>query len=164
MIVADASPLIHLSKIGKLLLLKQIYGTVLIPKGVWDEIVTEARGRPGSGEVEKGVKDGWVKTVKVSVSRVLEAEGAVGADAEVVALAREKNLRLLTNDRVLAAIARTHGVRVEWLTQTLVKAVRAKTMSPGEGRALLRDLVSTGLRVRSDVLAELIHLMEEHEA
>lgn len=163
MIVVDASPLIHFSKIGKLQLLRRVYGTILIPRGVWNEVVADTKGRPGASEVERAVEEGWAKTVKVSVPRVLEADGAEGADAEVVALARERGLPVLSNDRVLASLARTHGVRVKWLTQTVVEAVDAKVLSPSEGRAVIRDLVRAGLRVRSDTLAEIIHSLEEAE-
>ena len=163
MIVADSSPLIHLSKIGRLQLLKKLYGTILIPKGVWDEVVTEARGRPGGSEVERGVEEGWIRTRRVSVSKTLEAEGAEGADGEVIALARERKMPVLTNDRPLAMISRTHGVRVVWLTQALIEAVENRILSAREGRAILRELVGAGLRVRSEVLTEVVHLMEQAE-
>ena len=67
MIVADAAPLIYLSKTGKLDLLKKLYGTVLVPGGVWDEVVTRAQGRPGASELEKAREQGWVKTVRYTI-------------------------------------------------------------------------------------------------
>ncbi len=161
MIVADSSPLIHLSRIGRLELLRKVYGAILIPKGVWDEVVTQSKGRPGASEVEKGLAEGWIKTARVSVLKVLEAEGALGADGEVVALARSRRIPILSNDRALAAIAKTHGVRLIWLTQTLVEAAEKQVISSEEGRLILRELVRAGLRVRSEVLAEVVHLLEE---
>lgn len=161
MIVADASPLIHLSKIGRLELLKKLYGTVLVPKGVWDEVVAQADGRPGASEVQSGLGEGWIKIVRASAPKVLEAEGAFGADAEVIALAEKRQASLLLNDRAVAAIARTHGVRVVWLTQSLVEAVEREVLSAEESRLILRELVRTGLRVRSEVLAEIFHLLGE---
>jgi predicted nucleic acid-binding protein len=161
LIVADASPLIHLSKIGRLELLKKLYGTILIPKGVWDEVVTQAEGRPGASEAQGGLGQGWIRMVKVSVQKVLEAEGAFGADGEVISLAEKRRSPLLLNDRAVAAIAQTHGVRVVWLTQALKEAVDKEILSIEEGRLVLRELVRTGLRVRSEVLAEIFHLMGE---
>lgn len=163
MIVADASPLIHLSKVGRLQLLRKVYGTILVPRGVWDEVVTEAEGRPGASEVERGVKEGWIKTERVSVPKVLGAEGAMGADGEVISLARKRKIPVLSNDRTLATIARTHGVRVIWLTQALVEAVEKGVVSSGEGRTILRELVRAGLRVRSEVLAEVVNMLEQVE-
>lgn len=40
MIVCDAAPLIYLSKVGRLELLKRLYGQVLIPQGVLNEEVS----------------------------------------------------------------------------------------------------------------------------
>ena len=161
MIVADSSPLIHLSKIGRLALLRRIYGTVLIPDGVHDEVVAQAEGRPGASEVETGIAKGWIKTTRVSVPKLLEAEGAFGADGEVIALAQNRQAALPTNDRAVAAIARTHGVRVVWLTRALVEAVEKEILSSEEARLIMRELVRAGLRVRSEVLAEIFHLLQE---
>jgi len=163
LIVCDSAPLIYLSKTGRLELLKQLYGEVLIPKGVFDEVVTQAVGKPGASEVQKAVGTRWVKVEVVSVPRSLRAEGAEGADGEVIVLAAKKGLPLLTNDRALAGIARTHRVALKWLTQTLPEAVRASVLSPLEARTLLRDLVRAGLRVRSEILAETINLIEKSE-
>jgi predicted nucleic acid-binding protein len=160
LIVADASPLIHLSKIGRLGLLKRLYGTILIPNGVWDEVVTQAKGRPGASEVERGHAEGWIKTVRVVNPKALEPEGAFGADGEVIALAEKRQVPLLLNDRAVAAIARTHGVRVVWLTRALVEAVEKNVVSSEEASLILRELVRAGLRVRSEVLAEVFHLIE----
>ncbi len=135
----------------------------MVPEGVWDEVVTEGRGRPGGGEVEKGAEEGWIRTGKTSVPRSLVGEGAEGADGEVIAMAREKKVPLLTNDRSLAAIARTRGVRVIWLTQILVEAVERRLLSAREGRLVLRELVGSGLRVKSEVLTEVMHLLEQEE-
>lgn len=160
MIVVDAAPLIYYSRIAQLELLKKLYGRLVMPQAVWDEVVTNAQGRPGAGEVEKGVREGWIKTVKAPPVKILGSEGAVGADAEVIALAQKMRLPLLTNDRTLVLIAKTHGVKTKWLTQTVIEAVHGNIISTTEARKLLRDLVRAGLRVRSEVLTEVIQMLE----
>ena len=62
-VVSDSSTLIHLSAIGRLMLLQRFYGQVLIPPAVWREVVEEGRGRPGAREVEDAVRAGWLKIV-----------------------------------------------------------------------------------------------------
>ena len=163
MIVADSAPLIYLSKIGRLDLLKKLYGKILIPQGVWNEVVTEAQGRPGARELETGASEGWIKVEKVILPKHLPNEGAEGVDAEVIALAKRISLPLLTNDRALATIARTAGVEAKWLTQAVIEASRTRILSTRDARALLRDLVRAGLRIRSEVLAEAIHMIEDRE-
>ncbi len=160
MIVVDSAPLIYLSKTGRLELLRRVYGTIVVPAGVWEEVVTQAQGRPGSSEVEKGQQQGWIKVEKVSVPGILKVEGAEGVGGEVISLGERRNFPILTNDSLLVAIARTRGVKVKWLTQAIIEAVDGKVLTTREGRVLLRDLVRSGLRIRSEVLAEVVHMME----
>jgi len=83
------------------------------------------------------------------------------AAREVIALAEKRQVPLLSNDRAVAAIARTHRVRVVWLTRALVEAVEKNGVSSEEASLILRELVRAGLRVRSEVLAEIFHLIED---
>jgi len=161
LIVADSAPLIYLSKIGRLDLLKKLYGKIMIPQGVWNEVVTKAQGRAGASELETGTREGWIKVERVTLPKRLLDEGAEEVDAEVIALAKKMNLPLLTNDRVLVTIARTTGVEARWLTQAVIEASKAKILSTREARVLLRDLVRAGLRMRSEVLAEAVHMIED---
>jgi len=161
LIVADSAPLIYLSKIGRLDLLKKLYGKIMIPQGVWNEVVTKAQGRAGASELETGTREGWIKVERVTLPKRLLDEGAEEVEAEVIALAKKMNLPLLTNDRVLVTIARTTGVEARWLTQAVIDASKAKILSTREARVLLRDLVRAGLRIRSEVLAEAVHMIED---
>jgi predicted nucleic acid-binding protein len=163
LIIADSAPLIYLSKIGRLDLLKKLFGKIMIPQGVWNEVVTEAHGRAGASELETGTREGWIKVERVTLPKRLLDEGAEEVDAEVIALAKKMKLPLLTNDRVLVTIARTTGVEASWLTQAVIEASSAKILSTREARSLLRDLVRAGLRIRSEVLAEAVHMVEDHE-
>ncbi len=61
-VVANSTPLIALSKVGKLDLLKEIFGEIVIPQGVYDEVVVQGAGRPGAGRVRKAV---WIRTERV---------------------------------------------------------------------------------------------------
>jgi len=50
-IIADSSPLIALAIIGRLELLKNLHRQVWVPPAVWDEIVINGKGLPGSESV-----------------------------------------------------------------------------------------------------------------
>ena len=50
-IVGDSSPLISLSLIGQLELLPKLYGKVLIPPAVWNEVTVQGAGLPGAQAV-----------------------------------------------------------------------------------------------------------------
>ena len=44
-IISNSSPIIHLAKIGRLNLLQEFYGTLIIPKAVYEECLTEGKDR-----------------------------------------------------------------------------------------------------------------------
>lgn len=69
-VVSDATPLIALAKIGQLRLLQELFGGILIPRMVYDEVVTNSSGRPGADEIRLAewitpfarlpIKAGWL--------------------------------------------------------------------------------------------------------
>ena len=50
-IISDTSPIINLAVIGQLDLLQKLYGRVVIPQAVYEEIVIEGVGQAGATEV-----------------------------------------------------------------------------------------------------------------
>lgn len=62
-IVSNASLLINLARIGKLDLLRVLYGELIVPRAVWHEVVVEEAGQPGADEVKTGT---WIKTREVT--------------------------------------------------------------------------------------------------
>ncbi len=52
-VVSNSSPLIALAKIGRLHILKKLFGEIIIPKAVWNEVVVKDKGKPGAEEVKK---------------------------------------------------------------------------------------------------------------
>ena len=46
-VVSNASALINLARIGKLNLLHELYGELVISEAVWQEVVIKGAGQPG---------------------------------------------------------------------------------------------------------------------
>ena len=65
-VVADASTLIGLSRIGQLNLLRDLYGKVVIPESVYDEVVSEAKY--GSEQIKAA---NYLKVEKITDSRIV---------------------------------------------------------------------------------------------
>jgi len=90
-VVANASPLIHLSAIQRLDVLKALFVEVFIPREVYDEVVTRGIGRPGSQEVASA---DWIRVCPVEnevAVRVLQVGGLGKGEAECIVLAQETN-------------------------------------------------------------------------
>jgi len=96
-VVSDTSPIINLAAIGQLHLLPQLYGTVIIPQSVYNEIVVAGIGQPGAKEIADAM---WVE-VRTVVDRTLvlslETELDSG-EAEAIVLAAELGADLLLID------------------------------------------------------------------
>ncbi len=56
-IISDTSPIINLAAVGQLDLLRQLYGHIIIPQAIYDEIVVAGTGQPGAHEVKAA---GWI--------------------------------------------------------------------------------------------------------
>ena len=60
--VADSSLLIHLSAIGRFYLLRELFEEIVIPEGVYGEVVVEGWGLSGSLETSEAVRGGFLKS------------------------------------------------------------------------------------------------------
>jgi len=167
MVVCDSGPLIHLSRLGKLGLLRDLFKQVEIPPSVYQEVVREAKalGKPGVSAIEDAIEDGWIKVVKVkeraAVKKLAESENVQIGDAEVIYLAKAHSTSLVANDGWLLKVARSLGVQTVWTTTLVLLAVKREITSKEGGKDLLRDLVLSGLYIRPNVYAMLLQSIEE---
>ena len=60
MVVCDSAPIIHLSRVGRLDLLRDLFPETVIFASVYREVVTEARRlhKPGVSTIEGALKEG----------------------------------------------------------------------------------------------------------
>jgi predicted nucleic acid-binding protein len=103
-VVADASTLIGLSRIEQLNLLRELYGEVVIPQSVYNEVVIESKD--GSEKIKTAK---YLKVEKVTDSKVVELFlGYLGkGEAEAIILSKEKKADLILIDEKKA----THNTR-----------------------------------------------------
>ena len=92
-VVSDASPLIYLSWIGHLDLLRRLYENVMIPPSVWNEVAGLGDELPGATEAKRAVRDGWLtieipaanpEILRLAADRIdrgeIDAHGAGGVE------------------------------------------------------------------------------------
>ena len=125
MVICDSSTLIHLSGIGRIHLLKDLFERVTIPPAVWREVVEQGAGRPGVPEVEEARRAGWLAVQAPSdlpLLRHLRHELDAG-EAEVVALAVERGASLVLLDESEARrLASTFGLEKTGIIGILIRA------------------------------------------
>ena len=114
-VVSNSSPLIGLSKVGRLSLLQILYGTILIPPLVYDDVVIKGKGRPGAYAVKNAVDAGWIKVVPITDADNIPPRFAGMGEGEAIALAIEQNAEfLIVDDRAVRNYCDLIGL--DWLS------------------------------------------------
>ena len=127
-IIADASPLIGLAKIGKLNLLQSLYQRILIPPAVHAELQAGSL-RLGGAELQQALAEGWLETVnhtEIPAAAVTELKQRLDlGEAEAIALALHLPADLLLIDEQRGrVVAQQKGVRIIGTGVVLVAAKR----------------------------------------
>jgi predicted nucleic acid-binding protein len=113
-VVSNSSPLITLARIGQLELLSSLYGSILIPAEVHDEVIVNGAGLPGANSVA-GLS--WLTVRRLAdPGALVMAQSLFGLGAGELAailLAQELHSDLVLLDEVRARrFARGQGLRV----------------------------------------------------
>ena len=162
--VADSTCVIHLARIGRLDLLKAVYGKVLMPREVYNETVKRGkeRGFIDAEIIEKAIKEGLIEIKGLSKAQKKEVErlcsfAAIGrGEAEAIVLARDSKSELVMDDAVALGVAKLYGLETLWTTTLILKAVQLGILAKQEGRKIIEGLVAAGYRLAGDVLVELL--------
>lgn len=128
-IVSNSTPLIALSRIGRLDVLRDLFEEIMVPAEVYDELVVKGKDRPGS-EVIAGAD--WIRPQMVKDTNLaadLRSRGLGRGESEAVALARETSSICLTDDLAAIAAAKSLGVTVR-RTLNMLLAAKAKGFVP----------------------------------
>jgi hypothetical protein len=121
-VVSNSSPLVSLAAIGRLELLRMLYGAIFIPRGVHHEVAVTGTGRPGAVEVQSFA---WITCHDVGNPTVVTAlQGKLDlGEAEAIALALELPADLLLMDERLGRIEATRfGLRFIGTLGVLIEA------------------------------------------
>lgn len=137
MIVSNAGPLIHLTKIGRLNLLKELFKSVVIPNTVKIEVVD--RGK------EKGAADAflienevgkWIvaeEDINDRVKEIAKRAGIEMGEAIAIMFAKEKGFPALIDDSAARRFAIGLGLEVIGSIGVLIKATKAEIITKEEG-------------------------------
>ncbi|MBC6433232.1 DUF3368 domain-containing protein [Nostoc sp. HG1] len=124
-IVSDTSPITNLAAICQLDLLQQLYGSIIIPLAVYNEMVAVGKVVPGAVEVQTL---SWIQTQTVvdtqKVTDIQTNQDNIDlGEAEAIILALElKADLLLMDERRGRALAINYGLNVTGLLGVLLQA------------------------------------------
>jgi predicted nucleic acid-binding protein len=158
-IVSDTSPISNLAAIAQLKLLQQLYGNVVIPTAVYQEIINSGDTDPAVLAI-KSVN--WIQTLSITnteLFQTLQNNLDIG-EAEAITLAVELNAhRLIVDERKGRKEAIRLGLRVTGILGILLAAKQQGLVS--HIQPLLDDLIANGFWIREELYAELLQLAGE---
>lgn len=123
-VVSDTSPVVNLAGIGQLALLPALFGEVILPPGVFDEIVVRGKGKPGEAEIASAT---WVQVRACTDASLLAKFSHLDpGEAEAIALAIELDAhQLLIDEKAGRQAAIDENIQVIGVLGILLQA---KTM------------------------------------
>lgn len=157
-VICDTSPLQYLHQTGRLVLLAELYGEILVPEAVAHEI---AVGRSlGTSLPELDAVD-WIQIVSAPSRRILPMVVDLGlGEREVLALAAERPGALaILDDGLARRFARHLEISMTGTLGVLVKA--KKTGHLETVRPVLDELESLGFRLDQKTRAAVLELASE---
>ncbi len=151
--VSDSNTLIGLAKGEVFPVLRELYGEIVVPQAVWDEVVTSGAGRYGAAEAMAARGEGWL---------LIQEPTNIGAstDETVLSLAMELQGRILTSDRQLSIGAARLRVPVVDCAEVVLFAYLDGLIP--SCRAVFERMQARGFGIREVALLTILRLAGEN--
>ena len=166
MILSNASPLIHLSKINKLVILKSLFNEITIPKEVYDEVITAGKEEKflDALKVEKAVKEGWIKVRDNKINRDIKEFTTEIDSGEIALISLAINLKpqlMLIDDASARTIAESLGFNVKGTLYVLLKAYKKGLLKKDETKKIVNTLILSGFRISQEIYIRFLDELEK---
>lgn len=148
-VVSDTTPLISLLKINRLDLLKKLFGDVLIPQAVFDELTDDERFRLEADQIREK-KFIVVKPVNnpESTNILKRATGLDQGESEAIVLTDELKADLLLMDEAKGRnVSAQMGLRIMGTIGILMAAYEEDELSSDEVRECIASLQHAGRHI-----------------
>ena len=112
MIVFDSSPLIHLTQIGKMNYIFQLFKDIIIPYAVFDEVVNKGIEKKQSDAfiIQDYIDSGKIRYLKSPLENHLYKNILHEGERECILLAKERNALAIIDERKARYVARNQQI------------------------------------------------------
>lgn len=134
MIVSNSGPLIHLAKINRLDLLKELFAEVLVPIEVKLEVVDRGKseGMADAFLIETEVEKGWIvieKSINNKARDIAESAGIDIGEAAAILLAKKMKCPVLIDDLAARRFAIGLGLTAVGSIGVLIRSAKLGILS-----------------------------------
>ncbi len=156
--VSNSTPLIFLSKIGKIQYLRELFDTVIIPKEVYEEVVVAGKkgGYPDAVAVEELVKRGFIVVEEVEITRLLDAPIEEGEKAAISLALAEGIHEVLIDEVKVRRMAKLLGLTPIGTIWVLSRLCEEGIISKEDFKNPIFELVEKGFRIREELLIDIL--------
>lgn len=158
-IVVNSTPLIALNKIGKLYLLKSIYGEIIIPYAVYEEVIVESNSRDTNDFIKES---GFIKIMEIKnhEAKKLFVTSLHKGEVEVMILAKELDADLCIIDDLLARrYAKYYNLTI---TGTIGVILKAKELCIiGAVKPIINELIDSGIYIDTKLYNKVLEISGE---
>ena len=156
MIASDASPLICLAKAGKLSLLRDLFGKVVIEEEVKRETIDRGKGEgaPDALVIEDAIKEGWMEVETIEDEK--RFRGIHKGEGNTILLAKKNKCLVLIDEEDGREVARVMGLKVRGSLYVLKKAVEKGLMSKDDAIKTLDEMIKDGFRISTRIYAKFL--------
>ena len=168
MIISNASPLMYLSKLNKLSLVKNLFKEIVIPKEVYDEVVVN--GKKGrfldAYKVEKAINESWIKIKEIEIEKEFEefsSEIDIGEIAVICLAKKIKPYLVLIDDASARTIAENLGFNVKGTLYVLIKSYKNNLITKKELKNTINELMILGFRISHEFYIQLLDELDKEK-
>jgi uncharacterized protein len=163
MMISDSSPLIHLTRLGKIKYLLNMAGQIAIPRAVYDEVVIEGKKK---NYMESFIIENLVNEGNIVVKSVMPFDESkyppLGrGELESLELAKQLGKIVIIDEKKARNVARIMGLNVQTTIVTIFELLIAKAL---EKKEYLHNIKRMGESswISADVITEYIERGEKH--
>ena len=166
-LVFNSTPLIYLSKAGLSGIIESLQEEKLTSLLVVAEVVDKGKqkGVPDAIALEKLFENGVFKLCipkdKLFLSRLSKTRGLHAADAEVLAIAKERAGFAVIDDEVARKTAKVYKISYVDTSYILASAVSEGFLSKEQAKGAVKDMVFSGWRCNVETYAKIMELIDK---
>lgn len=169
MIVSDSTPLIYLTKLGNLPLLRKLFDEVRVPNEVMAEIMRgKGLGFEDAAVVEEAKQEGWIKTVALGGDQKRELlklcrtfVDISRADAAALVLAKSLRATICVDDSRAVKVAEVLGLKHIGTLGVILLSVKRKLLDKKRAEQTVLSLPERGFYVDAGLLSEFLKRLKK---
>ena len=159
--ISNASPLIAFLKKAELSVLRELFGDIIIPDAVQEEIMEGSDQHPREiSQFQEGIEQGWIRLKNPGNSPLKNHDLGEG-EAEAIALClEEREPLLLMDEKEGRNIAKSLNIKVLGTLGILALSHKKGLKKEKQAGENLRDLIKNGFYLSSEVILRFLRHLE----